>query len=125
MEHTVWTIPLLAAADGGGSMLHMLLLFGVPILFFWVLLIRPQQQAQQRERKNREAMLAALKKNDRVLTIGGIYGVITNVHREGDQGAIKDVTIRVDESANVKLRVTISSIARVLTDRESDDASSK
>ena len=121
MEKIVRTGLLLAAQDGGGSMLHPLLLFGVPILLFWLLLIRPQQQAQQRERRNREAMLAALKKNDRVVTVGGIYGVVTNVDREADE-----VTIRIDESANVKLRVTLGFIAQVKTkDESSGDSSHK
>ena len=75
-----------------------ILLIWVPIGFlFWFLLIRPQQQ----EKRQREAMLSAVKKNDRVVTAGGIYGVVTNVHREADE-----VTIKVDEATNVKLRVT-------------------
>ncbi len=119
VENIAWTIPILAAEEGGGSMLHPILLFGVPILLFWLLLIRPQQQAQQRERRNREAMLAALKKNDRVVTVGGIYGVVTNVHREADE-----VTIKVDEAANVKLRVTLSSVAQVKRKDESSSDSS-
>jgi preprotein translocase subunit YajC len=109
-------IPILLAQQGGFP-LQSILMIWVPIGFlFWFLLIRPQQQ----ERKRREAMLAAMKKNDRVVTVGGIYGVITNVHREADE-----VTIKVDESANVKLRVTVGSIARVLIDHGSSDASSK
>ena len=60
-------------------------------------------------------MLAAVKKNDRVITAGGIYGVVTNVHREADE-----VTIKVDEATNTKLRLTLSSIARVLGDEPSD-----
>ena len=121
VEEMAFSVLFMAAQDGGGQMTLMLLMFGPLILFFWLLMLRPQQQ----ERKRRQAMLAALKKNDRVITIGGIYGVVTNVHREGEEEAIKDVTIKVDESSNVKLRVTIGSIARVLVDRESGDDSSK
>ena len=119
MEKTACDFLLMAAEDGSGGMLSPLLLFGVPILLFWLLLIRPQQQAQQRERKTREAMLASLKKNDRVVTVGGIYGVVTNVNRDDDE-----VTIKVDEAANVKLRITISSIARVKRKDESSSDSS-
>jgi preprotein translocase subunit YajC len=53
-------------------------------------------------------MLSALKKNDRVVTIGGIKGIVTNVQRDADE-----VTINVDESSGTKLRVTVASIARV------------
>ena len=62
----------------------------------------------------------AVKKNDRVVTVGGIYGVVTNVHREADE-----VTLKVDEATNTKLRVTLSSIGRVLGDEPSDEPANK
>jgi preprotein translocase subunit YajC len=66
-------------------------------------------------------MISALKKNDRVVTAGGMYGVVTNLQRESDE-----VTLRVDETTNTKIRVTLSSIARVLGDEPTpSDASSK
>ena len=79
------------------------------LLFYW-LLLRPQG----REKANRKSLLDSLKKNDRVVTIGGIYGVVTNVQGDSDE-----VTIKVDEATNTKLRVTRSSIARVLADEAS------
>ena len=85
-------------------------------LLFWFLLIRPQQ----RERAKMARMLAAVKKNDHVVTVGGIYGVVTNVHREADE-----VTIKVDEATNTKLRVTLGSVARVLAEESSDESSTK
>ena len=98
-------------------MLISILTIWVPIGFlFWFLLLRPQQQ----EKKQREAMLTSLKKNDRVITVGGIYGVGTEVDRQADE-----VTIRVDETTKVKLRVTVGSIARVQRDGPSSDSSSK
>jgi preprotein translocase subunit YajC len=84
-----------------------LLLLGVVFYFF---MIRPQRKEQGR----RQAMLSAVKKNDRVVTIGGIYGVVMTVRREEDE-----VTLKVDETTNTKLRVTLSSIARVLGDEPS------
>ena len=65
-------------------------------------------------------MLGGVKKNDRVVTTGGIYGVVANVHREADE-----VTMKVDETTNTKLRVTLSSIARVLGDEPSDETANK
>jgi preprotein translocase subunit YajC len=82
-------------------------------VLFYLLLIRPQRGEQAR----RQIMLGAVKKNDRVVTIGGIYGVVANVHREADE-----VTLKVDEATNTKLRVTLSSIGRVLGDEPSADA---
>ena len=103
---------------GGGSLdftVSILPFVAIGLLFYF-LLIRPQRQEQSR----RQAMLATVKKNDRVITSGGIYGVVTNVHREADE-----VTIKVDEATNTKLRVTLSSIARILGDEPSDESSSK
>ena len=53
-------------------------------------------------------MLSGVKKNDRVVTIGGIKGVVTNVQRDNDE-----VTINVDESAGTKIRVTFAAIANI------------
>lgn len=82
---------------------------------FYFLLLRPQRREQSR----RQAMLDGLKKNDRVVTIGGIYGVVTNVRREADE-----VTIRVDEDSNTKLRITLGAIARVVAETPATDGSS-
>lgn len=88
----------------------------VPIGFlFYFLMIRPQQK----ERAQRQSMLDALKKNDRVVTIGGIYGVVMNVHREADE-----VTIKVDEANNTKLRVTFGAIARITAEESSGETKS-
>jgi preprotein translocase subunit YajC len=102
---------LILAQDGFGGIWSILTLWVPIILLFWFLLIRPQRQEQSR----RQQMLAAVKKNDRVITAGGIYGVVTNVHREADE-----VTIKVDEATNTKLRVTLGSIARVLGEETSE-----
>jgi len=99
-----------AAAPGGG-LFHMLLPFFAIFLLFYFLLLRPQRREQAR----RQEMLANIKKNDRVITVGGIYGVVTNVHREADE-----VTIKVDEATNTKLRVTLSAISRVLSEESSE-----
>jgi preprotein translocase subunit YajC len=101
---------------GGGGLLGLLpYLLVMGLLFYW-LLIRPQKREQAR----RQSMLAAVKKNDRVLTSGGIYGVVTNVHREADE-----ITVKVDEATNTKLRMTLGSIAQVLGDAPVDGADTK
>lgn len=118
MEATFWTGLILLGAEGGrggsfGGFQLLTIWLPIGLLFYW-LLIRPQQ----RDRRQRQAMLGAVKKNDRVITAGGIYGVVTNVHREADE-----VTIKVDEGSNTKLRMTLGSIARVLADESSRDSS--
>lgn len=76
------------------SMLPIIIIFFI----FYLLLIRPQQQKQ----KEHLEMLKKLKKNDEVITNGGIYGTIVNV---------KDDTfvLRVDD--NCKIEVQKNSIA--------------
>ncbi|MDD5668697.1 MAG: preprotein translocase subunit YajC [Candidatus Omnitrophica bacterium] len=72
--------------------------FIIIFVIFYFLLIRPQKIQE----KERQKMLAALAKNDDVVTTGGIHGTIINVKE-------KSVVIRVDE--NVKLEVEKNCIA--------------
>ena len=64
-----------------------------------------------KDKQKRRDMLAAIKKNDRVVTIGGIIGSVISV-------TDVEVALKVDESANVKLTVTRGAIHRVLADGE-------
>jgi preprotein translocase subunit YajC len=82
------------------------------IVFFYFLVFLPQKK----ERQKQDSFHKTLKKNDRVVTIGGIYGVVVNVQREQDE-----VTIKVDEGTNTKLRLTFNAIARVVTDEAASD----
>jgi preprotein translocase subunit YajC len=109
------------AAPGPAGPLGSLFGSGMPliiilVLLFYFLIIRPQSREQARRR----AMLAAVKKNDRVVTAGGVYGVVTNVRPEADE-----VTVKVDEATNTKLRLTLSSIVRVLGEESSDEPAKK
>jgi preprotein translocase subunit YajC len=103
-------------SDGGLAMLFQILPFVLIGLLFYFMMIRPQRK----EHSKRQEMLSNIKKNDRVITIGGIYGVVMNVYREADE-----ITIKVDETNNTKLRVTISSIARVLGEEKAEEDKSK
>ena len=84
----------------------MLLIMGFGLLMYF-LMLRPQKRKEEEFRR----MVSQLKENDHVVTAGGIHGVVTNVQREAER-----VTIRVDESTGTKLRVSTSSIARVISD---------
>jgi preprotein translocase subunit YajC len=79
-------------------------------LMFYLLLIRPEQ----RKRAQMSQMLGGLKKNDHVVTVGGIHGVVVNAAKDSEE-----VTIRVDENNNTRLRVLRSAISRVV--REEGD----
>lgn len=54
-------------------------------------------------------MLEHLKKNDRIVTVGGIFGTVVNVDKGTDQ-----ITIKVDEATNAKLRILRSAVSRVI-----------
>jgi preprotein translocase subunit YajC len=84
------------------SLLLPLLIIGI---LFWFLMIRPMKRQEQ----ERQSLLATLKKNDKVVTSGGIIGIVAAIKDKDDE-----VTLKVDESSNVRLRVTKSSIVRVL-----------
>ena len=90
-------------AEGSGSFLSFLApLFLIAIVFYF-LLVRPQK----RERQKQDLLLKALKKNDRVVTIGGIIGTIVNIEPESDV-----VTLKVDD--NTRMVFLRSAIQRPL-----------
>lgn len=86
------------------TMMMPMLLIGV---LFYFLMLRPHS----RERQKQTQMQDSLKKNDRVVTIGGIIGVVVNVQQGSDQ-----ITLRVDESNNTRISVLKSAISRVIGD---------
>ena len=93
-------LPLLQA-EGGGQMMSMFVTFGLVFVVMYFLIIRPQSRRQ----KQAKAMLAALKKGDRVATIGGIRGIIHSIREDA-------VVIKVDD--NTKIEFSKSAVATVL-----------
>ncbi len=89
---------LMAPPQGaeGGSPFAPLIMMGLIFVIFYFLLIRPQQ-AQQKKHK---AMIEGIKKGDRVLTNGGIYGKVTGVHDDMFVVQIaKDVNVEIQKGA--------------------------
>ncbi len=108
----------LLAQQGGGqasiwTMMMPILMIGV---LFYVLMIVPEKKKRNEIAK----MQGDLKKNDRIVTIGGILGVVVNA-----QSGSEKVTIRVDEANNTRLEVLRSSISRVLSDEKQDTSKSE
>ncbi len=91
----------------------ILLPFMVIALLFYFLMVLPEK----RKRADVSRMQQNLKKNDRIVTIGGILGVVVNT-----QTGSGKVTIRVDETNNTRLEILRSSVARVLSDEKSETA---
>jgi len=76
---------------------------GLMVVLLYFMMFRAPKKRQQQQ----EQMVKSLKKNDRVQTIGGIFGTILDV-------SDTEVTLKVDESNNTKIKVTPSAIHKVL-----------
>ncbi len=99
----------LAQQGGSGGGLSMIMLMVPVFIIMYVLMIRPQKKKEAQ----RKEMISKTKKNDRVVTIGGIHGTIVTVKDN-------EVILKVDESSNTRLKLTKSAIAKVV-DQEGAD----
>lgn len=93
-----------SAGEAAGSSMVMLLPLIAIVLIMYFLMIRPQNKKQ----KETEKMIAALKKGDKVVTIGGIHGVVAATKE-------KTVIVKVDDGA--KIEFNRSAIATVILDK--------
>src|SRR3989338_285942 len=101
-----WAADLAYAASsppggGSGAMVTQLLFFAAIFPVFYFLLIRPQQK----QKRERERMLTALKKGDRVVTSSGLHGTVTGLDEH-------KVVLRVADQ--VRLEFDRGSIGRVV-----------
>ncbi|MCE9554723.1 MAG: preprotein translocase subunit YajC [Planctomycetes bacterium] len=92
------------AGAGGGNSLNFMLPVAIILMLGYFMLVRPEKKKQSLHKE----MLLNLKKNDRVVTVGGIKGIVANVLREANE-----VTVTIDETTGTKIRVTLDSISRV------------
>ena len=97
----LFILPLQAAPQG--SALPTILMFGAIILVMWLFMIRPQRKQQKELEKFRNE----LKKGDKVVTAGGIYGTVDE---------IKDKSVLIKVDGEVKLRVDKNSLVRDYSD---------
>ncbi len=98
--------------EGGDGGLFGGLGFFIPaMLVVMVLYIMLMMRPQQKETAKTKQKLANLKKNDRVVTAGGIIGTIVNTKADTEY-----MTIRIDETNNVKMQILKQSVVRVMTD---------
>jgi preprotein translocase subunit YajC len=109
----MWQFVLLMApanqngGGGGGGGLLGLLPFILIIVIFYLLLIRPQAKRQ----KEMQKMLQSVKKGDRIVTTGGIYGQVVGV-----KGSNNILIVKVAD--NVKLDIDRSAIGRIVSETE-------
>jgi preprotein translocase subunit YajC len=91
--------------EGWGFFLPAMLAF----ILVYLLLARPQNATAAKSSE----LLSKLKKNDRVITAGGILGTVVN-YGTGDEF----VTLRIDDNANTRMQVLATSIVRVVADKD-------
>lgn len=91
--------PLMAGAEGGGGA-FTLVWFGLIFVIMYLLLIRPQRKRQKEHQK----LLTELKKGDKVVTTGGMFGTIFAIDDDKNR-----VVLRINEQT--KLTFLKSSIA--------------
>lgn len=86
----------------GGSMVSTIIMFGAIFLIFYFMIIRPQQKKS----KERTKLLSNLEKGDKVVTSGGIHGIISGLDEK---------TCLLQVSDNLKIKVERSAIGTVLS----------
>ena len=82
-----------------GSLMNLMPIILIFVVFYF-LLIRPQKKAQQEHKR----MILELKKNDEIVTSGGLHGVIANV---------KDTTVTLKVDDNVKVEIQKNSVSSI------------
>ena len=98
------TILQAAPAAQQGSGMSMWIMLALIFVVMWFFMIRPQRK-QQKELQN---FRDGLKKGDKVVTIGGIYGTVCEV---------KEGTILMEVDNNVKIRVSKNALVKDFTEQ--------
>jgi preprotein translocase subunit YajC len=98
---------ILAEGAAEGNPYGMFMIMIPMIVLFYFLLIRPQRKQEAKRR----AMIDMLKKNDRILTNGGLFGTVSNVMDD-------EVALRVDDARDVKVRIAKNAISAVVNRKE-------
>jgi len=93
-----------APGEGGGSAVGLLPILGIFFIFYF-LLIRPQHKRQQEHRE----MLARIRKGDRIITSGGIYGTVEKV---------KEQTVILEIADKVRVELSKGAIQGITSSTE-------
>ena len=90
-----------------GLPMNQLIMMGVIFVIMYLIIFRGPKKKQQKHTQ----MVKSLSKNDRIRTIGGIYGTVIDVKDN-------ELTIKIDESTNTKMKVSPGAIAEVISDKQ-------
>jgi preprotein translocase subunit YajC len=100
------------AANPTGSMLSTIITFGLVFVVFYFLIIRPQNKKQ----KDAKKMIEAVKKGDKIVTIGGVHGTVY---------AVKEGTVVVKVDDDCRIEFSKSAIATVVTGKPEEKSEDK
>jgi len=103
MNNLSFVLMMAPQAGGESNPLQMILMFGLVIVVFYFFMIRPQQKKQKELKKFRDE----LKVGDKIITIGGIYGKIAEIH-EG--------TVIIEVEGKTRLKVDKVGLVKDNTD---------
>ena len=98
--------------DPSDSLISTLVMFALIIGIFYFLILRPQQKRQ----KEKQKMLDALKKGDKVVTGGGMHGTVSG---------LDDKTVLLQVADNVKMKFERAAIATIVREGDSESKESK
>ena len=100
IEHLMLFMQPQSAEGGSSGMLSTVIMFGLIFVIFYFLIIRPQQRRQ----KEREKMLGAVEKGDKIVTSGGLHGTVSG---------LEEKTVLVEIANGVKVKVDKAAITQV------------
>ncbi len=104
---------VLAAAEGQGNpMMQFLPVMIIMFAVMYFLIIRPQKQKE----KKRQELISNVRKQDRIVTVGGVHGVVTSVKEN-------EIIARVDDSKDIKIKIDKSAITSVSAPKGEQDES--
>ena len=107
IAYAMGTSPQGGAGQGPVGMIGSLIPLVLIFVIFYFLLIRPQQK----KAKEHKAMIESLKKGDKIVTSGGIYGVIEAV-------GTNTVTVKIGENVKVKFGKAYVAALRATSDED-------
>ncbi|HJO55726.1 MAG TPA: preprotein translocase subunit YajC [Candidatus Scalindua sp.] len=101
-------------ATQGNPMMQFLPLMVIMFAVMYFLIIRPQKQKE----KKRQEMMSNVRKQDRIITAGGVHGVVVSVKDN-------EVLVRVDDAKDVKIKIDKSALTSVSAPRDAKEDESK
>ena len=103
--------------EGGGTGLFgdfwTFMIAMLAVILVWTLFLPKPQQNQPVKTSE---LLSKLKKNDRVVTAGGILGTVVNFGKEDEY-----VTLRIDDDRNTRIQILATSIVRIVSDKDNKE----